>query len=65
MANGSITDARSDETRNRVLDAQKLLQSILDRNPYGKITEIDDVRACLLLAEHHVNAALWALARIP
>jgi hypothetical protein len=63
MAHGTI-DVRSDEARNRVLDAQKTLQCILDKHPHGKIQGVDDVRACLLLAEHHVNAALWALARV-
>jgi hypothetical protein len=59
-----VNDARSDEVRNRVEDAMKLLKGVVEQNPKGLIVSIDDARASLLLAGHYIDRALWALARI-
>jgi hypothetical protein len=57
--------AQSDQVRDRINDALVLLNSILDANPYGvAIADPLTTRTQLLLAGHHVEAAMWALAKL-
>jgi hypothetical protein len=64
MVNGSVADQRSDEVRGRTIDALKLLQHVLDANPFGTIVNVDEARSELLLAIHHAQSALWALSKV-
>jgi hypothetical protein len=55
----------SDQVRDRLNDSLALINQILDANPYGApIADPVTTRIHLLLAEHYVEAALWALAKL-
>jgi hypothetical protein len=57
--------AHSDQVRDRCQEALVLLNQVLDANPHGSvIADPIATRVHLLLAEHYVNAALFALARL-
>ena len=57
--------AHSDEVRDRLNDALVVINQILDANPYGApVADPVTSRIHLLLAEHYVEAALSALAKL-
>jgi hypothetical protein len=63
MANAHVTTA-SIEFHTRLGEAQSLLDNVVGLYPVGSVVpDPISVRVQLLLVGHHVDAAIWELAR--